>query len=39
LRHREELIDFIDKNGCPKESYIPTLRFKCTLEQKELDEE
>jgi hypothetical protein len=39
VRHWEELIDFINKNGRPKEPYILTLRFKCTLEKDELDEE
>jgi len=33
------LVDFIDKNGGPKEAYILTLMFKCTLEQDELEEE
>jgi len=31
-RHWAELIDFIDKNGGPKEPYIMTSMFKCTLE-------
>jgi len=39
VRHWEELIDFIDKNGGPQEPYILTLMFKCTLEQDELEEE
>jgi len=39
VRHWEELIDLINKNGRPTEPYIPTSRFKCTLEQAELDEE
>jgi hypothetical protein len=38
-RHWEELIDFINKNGCPKEPYTVTFRFKFTLEQDELDDE
>jgi len=38
-RHSEELIDFINKNGRPKEPYIPTSRFKCTLGPDKLDEE
>jgi len=32
VRYWEELIDFIDKNGGPKESYIMTSMFKHTLE-------
>ena len=39
VRDWEELIDFINKNGGPKEPYILTLMFKCTLEQDELEEE
>jgi hypothetical protein len=39
VRHWEELIDFINKNGRPKEPYTLTSRFKCTLEKDELDEE
>ena len=39
MRHLEELIDFINKNGRPKESYTLTSRFKCTLEKDELDQE
>jgi len=39
VRHWEELIDFINKNGCPQEPYILTLRFKYTFAQDELDEE
>jgi len=39
VRHWEELVDFIDKNGGPKEPYILTLMFKCTLEQDKLEEE
>jgi len=38
VRNWEELIDFIDKNGGPKEPYIMTLMFKYTLEQDELEE-
>jgi len=38
VRHWEELVDFIDKNGSPKEPYILTSMFKCTLEQDELEE-
>jgi len=30
VRHWEELIDFINKNGCPKEPYTLTSTFKCT---------
>jgi len=30
VRHWEELIDFINKNGRPKEPYTLTSRFKCT---------
>ena len=39
VRHWDELIDFIIKNGRPTEPYILTSKFKCTLEQAELDEE
>jgi hypothetical protein len=39
VSHWEELVDFIDQNGGPKEPYIPTLMFKYTLEQDELEEE
>ena len=39
VRHWDELIDFINKNGRPTEPYILTSKFKCTLEQAELDEE
>jgi len=38
VRHWEELVDLIDKNGSPKEPYILTSMFKCTLEQDELEE-
>jgi len=33
------LVDFIDNNGGPKQPYIPTSMFKCTLEQDELEQE
>jgi len=39
VRHWEELVDFIDKNGGPKEPNILTSMFKCTLEQDKLEEE
>jgi len=39
VRNWEELIDFINKNGCPTESYILTSMFKCTWEQARLDKE
>jgi len=39
VRHWEEMVDFIDKNGGPKESYILTSILKCTLEQDKLEEE
>ena len=39
VRHREELVDFIDKNGSPIEPYILTSMFKCSLEQDKLGEE
>jgi len=39
VRHWEELVDFIDKNGGPKEPYVLKSMFKCTLEQEELEEE
>ena len=32
VRHWEELIDFINKNGGPKEPYILTSKLKSTLE-------
>jgi len=33
VKHWKELIDFTNKNGCPKEPYILTSKFQCTLEQ------
>ena len=36
VRHWEELVDFVDKNGGPKEPYIPKSMFKYTLEQDKL---
>jgi len=39
VMHLEELIDFIDKNRGPKETFILTSLFKCCLEHDELDEE
>jgi hypothetical protein len=39
VRHWEELIDFLDKNGRPEEPYTLTSRFKCTLEKYKLDQE
>lgn len=39
LRHWEELIDFNNKNAGPKEPYILTSMFMCTLEQDQLAEE
>jgi len=38
VRHWEELIDFINKDGRPTEPYILASKFKCTLEQAELHE-
>jgi len=38
VRHWEELVDFIDKNGGPKEPYVTKSMFKCNLEQDELEE-
>jgi len=38
VRHWDELIEFINNNGRPTEPYIPTSKFKCMLEQAELDE-
>jgi len=38
VRHWEELIDLIDKNGGLNEQYILTSKIKCPLEQDELDE-
>ena len=39
VRHWEELVDFINKISGPKEPYIFTSMFKCTLEQDKLEEE
>jgi len=39
VRHWEELIDFIEKNCSPKESYCLTAIYKCNSTQEELDEE
>ena len=39
VRDWEELIDFIEKNCCPKEPCSLTALFKWNLTQKELDEE
>jgi len=39
VRHWDELIDFINRNGRPTDPYILTSKFKCTLEHAELDEE
>ena len=39
VTHWEELVDFIHKNGGPKEPYILNMMFRCTLEQEEWDEE
>jgi len=39
VRHWEQLIDFINNNGRPKEPYTRTSRFKCTMEKDELDQE
>jgi len=39
VTHWEELIDSIKKNGGPKEPYVSTSRFKCTVEQNKLDKE
>jgi hypothetical protein len=33
VRHREELVDYINKNGRPKEPYILRSMFKCILVQ------
>jgi hypothetical protein len=38
-RHWEELIDFIEKNCCPKEPYCLTALYKCNMTQEELDKE
>jgi len=38
-RHWEELIDFIDKNGGPKELYIRTWMFKYILKLDEFEED
>jgi len=39
VRHWEELVYFIDRNGSLKEPYIFISMFKCILEQDELEEE
>jgi len=39
VRHREELIDFIEINCCPKEPYCLTALYKYNLTQEELDGE
>jgi len=39
VRHWEELVDFIDKNGGPKEPDILSSMFKCSLEQDKPEEE
>ena len=39
VRHCEELTDFVNKAGHPKEPYILTSKFKCSLEQDKLEEE
>ena len=39
VRHWEELGDFIDQNGGPKEPYILRSMFRFILEQDELEEE
>jgi len=39
VKHWEELIAYINKNGRPKDPYMMTLMFKCTLMQDKLEEE
>ena len=39
MRYGKLLVDFIDKNGGPKQAYILTSMFNYTLEQDELEEE
>ena len=39
LRHREELMDFVNKHGGLKESGFLELMFECPLEEEALDEE
>jgi len=39
VRYWEELVDFINNYGSPKEPYILKSMFKCTLEQDELEED
>jgi hypothetical protein len=39
VRHREDLIDFVEHNCSPKEPYSLTAIFKCNLMQEALDEE
>jgi hypothetical protein len=39
VMHQEVLVDFVNKHGDPKESYIYTSMFKCTLVRDELEEE
>lgn len=38
-RQCEEWVDFINKTSSPKEQYIVTSMFMCTLEQQEWEEE
>ena len=39
VRRWEELIDFIEKNCCPKEPYFLTAIYICNLTQEEMDAE
>jgi len=39
VRHWEEVIDFIEKDCCPKKPYCLIAIYKCNLTQEELDEE
>jgi len=39
VRHWDELVEFMDENGGPKEPYILTSMFKCILEQDRMDKE
>jgi hypothetical protein len=38
VRHWVVLVDFIEKNGDPKEPYVLKSMFKCTFEQDELEQ-
>jgi hypothetical protein len=39
VRNWEELNDFIEKNGSPRELYCLMAKYKCNLMQEEMNEE